>query len=625
METTRLSHPEALARLRAQLSAKQPEKVVIVSCGTCGVSRGAGKLVEEFAAQLGRAGANGQVRLRATGCLGFCDNEPLVIVQPPGFFYPKPKLADVKEIVEKSVRCGEPVERLFLKDPQTGQPLRRKEEIPFYKHQTPIVFGANFELDPSSIEDYIRIGGYSALVKALTTLKPEEIIEEVTKSGLRGRGGAGFPTGSKWASCRKAAGEVKYVICNADEGDPGAYANRGLMEGNPHSIIEGMIIGAYAIGAAEGYVYVRAEYPMAVQVISKAIRDARSLGLLGENILGTGFSFDLAVNRGGGAFVCGESTALMASIEGRVGEPRAKHVHTVERGLWEQPSTLNNVETWSNIPLIINRGAKWFTTIGTGDVSESPWGGSKGTKIFSLVGKVNNTGLVEVPMGISLREVIYKIGGGIKGGKKFKGVQTGGPSGGILGEQHLDLPIDYDRLVEVGSMMGSGGMIVMDEDNCMVDFARYFLAFLEDESCGKCTPCREGVTQMRQLLEQIGAGKATMAHLDLLKDLAQVVVDASLCQLGVTAPNPVLTTLEYFREEYEAHIRDGKCPAGVCKALVSYLIDAEKCNGCTLCARHCPAGAIQGEKKQPHKIVLEKCSKCGICYEVCKLDAVVRS
>jgi len=502
--------------------------------------------------------------------------------------------------------------------------MRTKEEIPFYRNQTPILFGANFELDPTSIEDYIRRGGYAALAKALITMQPDQIIGEVTRSGLRGRGGAGFPTGTKWASCRKAGGDPKYVICNADEGDPGAYANRGLMEGNPHGIVEGMIIGAYAVGARHGYIYVRAEYPMAVKVMAKAIEDARALGLLGTNILGSGLDFDIMISRGGGAFVCGESTALMASIEGRVGEPRAKHVHTVERGLWDSPSTLNNVETWSNIPHIISRGAQWFTSIGTGDVSQSPWGGSKGTKIFSLVGKVNNTGLVEVPMGITLRQIIYDIGGGIKEGKKFKGVQTGGPSGGILGEQHLDLPIDYDRLVEAGSMMGSGGMIVMDEDNCMVDFARFFLAFLEDESCGKCIPCREGITQMRQILELIGAGKATPAHVDLLKELSDVLVNASLCQLGVTAPNPVLTTLTYFRDEYEAHIRDHRCPAGVCKALTTYLIDPAKCNGCTLCARQCPVSAIQGEKKQPHTITVEKCSKCGICYEVCKSDAVVR-
>ena len=625
MNPKRLLHPGDLADLRKELHASEPQKAIVVSCGTCGVSRGGTKLVEEISGALARAGTNGQVRLRVTGCLGYCDREPIVIVRPQGFFYPQPKVSDVKEIVEKSVLAGEPVERLFMKDPQTGRPYRTKEEIPFYKEQTPVVFGANFDLDPTSIEDYIRIGGYSAAVKALTTMTPDEIIQEVKRSGLRGRGGAGFPTGVKWASCRKAEGELKYVICNADEGDPGAYANRGLMEGNPHSVIEGMIIGAYAIGASEGFVYVRTEYPMAVLLVTKAVEEARKLGLLGEKILGTDFSLDIKVNRGGGAFVCGESTALMASIEGRAGEPRSKHVHTVERGLWDKPSTLNNVETWSNIPLIVNRGADWFTRIGTGDVSKNPWGGSKGTKIFSLVGKVNNTGLVEVPMGITLREIIYQIGGGIKGGKKFKGVQTGGPSGGILAERHLDLPIDYDQLVEAGSMMGSGGMIVMDEDNCMVDFARFFLSFLEDESCGKCTPCREGITQMRQILECIGAGKATMEHLDLLKDLADVVVDASLCQLGMTAPNPVLTTLAYFRDEYEAHIREGRCPAGVCKGLTTYRIDPEKCNGCSVCARQCPAGAIQGKTKQPHAIIAEKCSKCGICFDVCKSKAVVRN
>ena len=625
MNATPLSHPGDLATLRAELKAREPERVVIVSCGTCGVSRGSAKLVEEFRAELERARTNGNVRLRVTGCLGFCDHEPLVIVRPQGFFFPQPKIADVEEIVHKSVLGGQPIERLFLKDPQTGQLYARKEEIPFYKNQTPRLFGANFELDPTSIEDYIRIGGYNALVKALTTMQPEEIIEEVTKSGLRGRGGAGFPAGVKWTSCRNAEGDLKYVMCNADEGDPGACAHRGLMEGNPHSIIDGMTIGAFAIGASEGVVYVRTEYPMAVTLVTKAIEDARRLGLLGKNILGTDFSFDIKVNRGGGAFVCGESTALMASIEGRAGEPRAKHVHTVERGLWDRPSTLNNVETWSNVPLIIDRGAKWFTAIGTGDVSKTPWGGSKGTKIFSLVGKVNNTGLVEVPMGITLREIIYDIGGGIKDGKKFKGVQTGGPSGGVLGEQHLDVPIDFDQLAEVGSMMGSGGMIVMDEDNCMVDFARFFLSFLEDESCGKCTPCREGIMQMRQILEHIGAGKATMAHLDLLQDLAEVLVDTSLCQLGVTAPNPVLTTMAYFRDEYETHIREGRCPAGVCKALTTYLIDPEKCTGCTLCSRECPAGGIQGEKKQPHVIIQEICTKCGICFDICKFDAVVHN
>src|SRR3972149_6626483 len=488
----RLSSPGVLVRLCEELREKEPEKVVIVSCGTCGVSRGGRSLVEELSKTLQRAGTNGQVRLRVTGCLGYCDREPIMIVSPQGFFYPQPKIADVKEIVEKSVLAGQPIERLLLKDPDTGKSFHTKEEIPFYKNQSPIIFGANFELDPTSIEDYIRIGGYSALVKALTTMQPEEIIQEVTKSALRGRGGAGFPTGIKWTACRQAEGNIKYIICNADEGDPGAYANRGLMEGNPHGVIEGMIIGAYAIGASEGFVYVRTEYPMAVTLIGKAVEEARKLGLLGKKILGTNFSFDIHVNRGGGAFVCGEESGLLTSIEGRAGEPRQRPPYPFERGLWGFPTILNNVETWANIPLIINRGAKWFASIGTGDVSKSPRGGSKGTKIFSLVGKVNNTGLVEVPMGIILREIIYNIGGGIRDGKKFKGVQTGGPSGGVLAERHLDLPIDYDQLVEAGSMMGSGGMIVMDEDNCMVDFARFFLSFLEDESCGKCTPCRGG-------------------------------------------------------------------------------------------------------------------------------------
>ena len=621
----RLASPEGLARLRAELQAREPEKVVIVSRGTCGSARGAEPLVRALGEELAKVKTNGHVRLRATGCLGYCSREPIVIVRPQGFFYPQPPVSRVREIVEQSVLQGKPVEPLFMKDERTGKPIRTEGEVPFYKRQVRLLFAANFELDPRSIEDYIRIGGYSALVKALTTMQPDAIIQEVTRSGLRGRGGAGFPTGPKWASCRKAEGERKYVVCNADEGDPGAYANRGLIEGNPHSVIEGMLIGSYAIGAEEGYVYVRTEYPLAVQLMTKAVERARELGLLGEKILGTGHRFDIKINRGGGAFVCGESTALMASIEGRAGEPRAKHIHTVERGLWDRPTTLNNVETWANIPLIVNRGAEWFTRIGTGDVTGNPWGGSKGTKIFSLVGKVRNTGLVEVPLGITLREAIYEVGGGIPGDKKFKGVQTGGPSGGVLGAQHLDLPIDYDQLVEVGSMMGSGGMIVMDEDTCMVDFARFFITFLEDESCGKCTPCREGITQMRRLLEDICAGKAGPQELELLRELAEVVQTASLCQLGATAPNPVTTTMRYFPEEYEAHVRDHKCPAGVCKALVTYRIDDAKCTGCTLCAKNCPVGAVQGESKKPHRISAGKCTKCGICYDSCNFGAVIRS
>ncbi len=618
----RVNDSIGIEELSARLKTDQPEKVVIVSRGTCGIAKGAESLVNALSEELDKAGLGDSVKLRVTGCLGYCDEEPIVIVRPGGFFYPQPEAEDAAEIVARSVVGGEPVDRLLMKPARGQEPILTEEQVPFYKHQQRWLLGANFELDPTSIEDYIRNGGYTALTKALKQMSPEQIIETITKSGLRGRGGAGFPAGVKWASCRKADGELKYVICNADEGDPGAYANRGLLESNPHSIVEGMVIGAYAIGANEGYVYVRTEYPLAVDLMKKAVQDAREMGLLGDNILGTDFSFDVEINRGGGAFVCGESTALMASIEGRVGEPRAKHIHTVEKGLWDRPSTLNNVETWANVPLIINNGSEWFTSVGTGDVSENPWGGSKGTKIFSLVGKVNNTGLVEVPMGTTLREVIYEIGGGIPNGKKFKGVQTGGPSGGILAEQHLDIPIDYDQLVEVGSMMGSGGMIVMDEDNCMVDFARFFLSFLEDESCGKCTPCREGVTQMRQLLEDIGSGAATLDTLDALQELAEVVRDASLCQLGVTAPNPVLTTIEYFRDEYVTHITEGRCPAGVCKALVHYKILAEDCNGCGLCKKACPTGAITGEKKEPHTIDDEKCTKCGICYDACKVGAV---
>jgi NADH:ubiquinone oxidoreductase subunit F (NADH-binding)/(2Fe-2S) ferredoxin/NAD-dependent dihydropyrimidine dehydrogenase PreA subunit len=614
-----------LDRVRTELSEKPSEKVVIVSRGTCGIARGAEELVAALSAALDKTRTNGTVRLRVTGCLGYCDREPIVIVRPSGFFYPQPTAEDAAEIIEKSVLGDEPVERLLMRDEKTGEAIRTEKEVPFYKDQLRWVFGANFDLDPTSIDDYIRIGGYSALTKALSEMQPEQVIDEVKRSGLRGRGGGGFPAGVKWASCRKAPGDQRYVICNADEGDPGAYANRGLLEGNPHSIVEGMIIGAYAIGATEGFVYVRTEYPLAVEFMKKAVKDARDMGFLGKNILGSSHSFDIEVNRGGGAFVCGESTALMASIEGRVGEPRAKHIHTVERGLWDRPSTLNNVETWSNIPLIINRGAEWFASVGTGDVSENPWGGSKGTKIFSLVGKVNNTGLVEVPMGITLRDVIYRIGGGIPNGKKFKGVQTGGPSGGVLAEQHLDLPIDYDQLVGVGSMMGSGGMIVMDEDNCMVEFARFFVNFLADESCGKCTPCREGIVQMGHLLADICDGRAKDGDVELLGELAEVVREASLCQLGTTAPNPVLTTLRYFPEEYEAHVRDHKCPAGVCKALVTFSIDPERCTGCRLCAVNCPAEAIDGEKDGPHTIHQKDCTKCGICYDRCKEGAIIRS
>jgi len=445
-------------------------------------------------------------------------------------------------------------------------------------------------------------------------MSPDGIIEEIKKSNLRGRGGGGFPTGVKWESCRKARGEPKYVLCNADEGDPGAFMDRSLLEGNPHSVLEGMIIGAFAIGASEGYIYVRMEYPLAVERLRTAIAQAEECGMLGKNILGSGFSFTVKINRGGGAFVCGESTALMASIEGRVGEPRTKYIHTAESGLWEKPSNLNNVETWANVPLIINSGADWFTKIGTA--------GSKGTKIFSLVGKINNTGLIEIPMGMTLKEIIYDIGGGIPGGKKFKAVQTGGPSGGCIPEKFIDLPVDYDELTKVGSMMGSGGMIVMDEGTCMVDLAKYFLTFLADESCGKCVPCREGVHRMLEIVTEITEGNGKEEDVPLLEEMSKTIVDTSLCALGGTAPNPVMSTIKYFRNEYEVHIKDKKCPAGVCRALIIYDVLGDKCTGCGACLKACPQEAISGEKKKPHKIDRKKCIKCGICKDICRFDAV---
>ena len=501
-----------------------------------------------------------------------------------------------------------------------------------------LLIGRNNEIDPTAIDDYIILNGYQSLAKVLK-IDPEKIIEMIMRSGLRGRGGGGFVTGRKWASCRKANGEPKYVICNADEGDPGAFMDRSLLEGNPHSVIEGMIIGAYAIGSHEGHVYVRNEYPMAARNLKTALSAARDFGLLGKNILGSGFDFDIEISRGGGAFVCGESTALMASLEGKVGEPRAKYIHTVDAGLYDKPSCLNNVETWANVPLIIEKGADWFASIGTA--------GSKGTKVFALTGKINNTGLVEVPMGITLRDILYDIGGGVRGGKRFKAVQTGGPSGGTLivetretavhdslvaygdirddqqVESLLDLPVDFDELARAGSMMGSGGMIVMDEDSCMVDVAKYFLNFLTEESCGKCVPCREGLVVMHGILKRICDGQGTREDIDRLEQLSQVIIDTSLCQLGGSAPNPVLSTIRYFRNEYMAHIVDKRCPAGVCKELVSHAIN-EKCNGCHACVKPCPTEAIIGKPKELHYVVQDKCIQCGACYQICTHDAINR-
>ena len=588
-------------------------KFVAICAGTGCRAYGSLKVKDALEAELKKQNM-ADVDVLATGCLGFCEKGPMMIIHPDKYFYQSVKESDIPEIVEKTIGRGEAISRLLYRHPETKKTLFREEDLPFYKKQLRAVFGKNGMIDPSRIEDYFAIDGYQALAKVLAEMTPEQVISEVKKAGLRGRGGGGFPAAVKWEGVRKAAGEPKYVIANGDEGDPGAYMDRSLMEGNPHSVIEGMIIGAYAVGSNHGYIYVRNEYPLAVENLSKAIEAARANGLLGKNILGTDFSFDIQINKGAGAFVCGESSALFASIEGRAGEPRAKYVHAVDKGLYDKPTVLNNVETWANVPLIINKGADWFASIGTE--------GSKGTKIFSLVGKINNTGLVEVPMGTTLYEIIYDMGGGITGGRKFKAVQTGGPSGGCIPESLLDLPVDFDRLYEVGSMMGSGGMIVMDDTSCMVDVARYFLEFLKEESCGKCVPCREGVRRMSEILEDICAGRGREGDIDLLETMSAAIADGSLCALGGSAPNPVLSTIRYFREEYEAHIRDHRCPAGVCKALISYNIDAEKCTGCGVCVKVCATKAITGELKKVHTIDNEKCTRCGACIQSCKFDAI---
>jgi len=612
----KLSSAKELASLQQKLAAgRDPNRPCVVICaGTGCLAYGTQKLIDGFRAEITSRGLEGKVDVRTSGCHGFCERGPLVVVHPKKIFYQKVKLDDAPKIIEETVLGGKVIDRLLYRDPVTKEKILYEHDVPFYKKQVRNIFGMNGQIDPASIDDYLSIGGYSALAKALISMKPGDIVTEVTKAKLRGRGGGGFMTGWKWESTAKAAGTPKYVICNADEGDPGAYMDRSLLEGNPHVVLEGMIIGAYAIGSSNGYIYVRNEYPLAVTNITTAIAKAREYGLLGENILGSGFSFDIKINRGGGAFVCGESSALFASIEGRAGEPRQKYVHATDRGLYDKPTCLNNVETWANVPLIINRGADWYASIGTE--------GSKGTKIFSLVGKINNTGLVEVPMGITLREIVYEIGGGIPRGRTFKAIQTGGPSGGCIPAQFLDMPVDFDELTKIGSMMGSGGMIVMDERNCMVDVARYFLKFLEDESCGKCTPCREGVLQMRLVLDRITEGKGDEKDIELLEWIGKGVIDGSLCALGGTAPLPVLSTIKYFRDEYLAHIREHRCPAGVCKALIKYSVKADACTGCTACARVCPTKAATGEKKKAHTINQTTCIKCGACYDACKFDAI---
>ena len=596
-------------------NSRDPEKSCITICaGTGCLTYGSQKLVDNFRAEIEKQNLNGKVEVRASGCHGFCERGPLVVINPQNIFYQRVGLDDAEEIIKETVLNGQIIDRLLYVDPVTQEKILHEDEIPFYKRQMRLVFGMNGNIDPNSLEDYLAIGGYSALIKVLNGMEPEAVIEEIKTAGLRGRGGGGFSMGLKWEATRKAPGLPKYIICNADEGDPGAYMDRSLLEGNPYSILEGMLIGAYAIGSDTGYIYVRNEYPLAVKNITIAVDKARELGILGKDILGSGFDFDVLIVRGGGAFVCGEETALIASIEGRSGEPRAKYVFPSERGLYNKPTNINNVETWANVPLIVNKGAEWYRSIGTEN--------SKGTKIFALVGKINNTGLVEVPMGITLREIVYDIGGGIPKGRKFKAVQVGGPSGGCIPESHLDLQVDFDALSKVGSMMGSGGMIVMDDRTCMVDVALYFLKFLEEESCGKCTPCREGVHQMRLILERITEGNGKEEDLETIEWMGKAIIDGSLCGLGGTAPNPVLSTLRYFRDEYEAHIKEKTCPAGVCKALITYTIDPELCTGCMVCAKICPVEAATGEKKEVHTIDQYKCIKCGACFESCKFDAV---
>lgn len=585
---------------------------ILVCCGTGCLANGAQAVVDAFSAAISGDGSiSVKPAVKKTGCNGFCENGPIVTIYPDNITYYKVRPADISEII-KSLD-GAPVERLLYRD-DSGNAVCSREENPFYAAQYKIALRNTGRIDPSSIQDYLDRGGYKGLEAALS-MSPEEVIEQIETSGLRGRGGAGFPTGRKWRSCREVPSDIKYMLCNGDEGDPGAFMDRSILEGDPHSVLEGLIIGAYAIGAQYGYFYIRDEYGLALSHMEEAIASARRSGFLGKNILGSDFHFDCEIVRGGGAFVCGESSALMSSIEGKPGEPRVKYTRSVEKGLFDQPTVLNNVETLANVPYILVHGGASFAKLGTE--------GSKGTKVFSLVGKVNRTGLVEVPMGATLRHLIFDIGGGIRDGGKFKGIQTGGPSGGCIPEELLDLEIDFDTLKANGSMMGSGGMIVMDETTCMVELSRYYLSFLAGESCGKCTPCREGLRCMLDILTRITEGHASMKDLDLLEDLAYTAKEASLCELGRTAANPVISTLTWFRDEYEAHIREHRCPAGVCTALIRYRIDPEKCKGCGLCGKKCPAGAIHGERKLPYRINPDSCIKCGLCRHTCKFDAIL--
>ena len=617
---TRLASASELAGIRERMvTGGNGSRPSVTVCGGTGCRvYGSEQVWGAFRQELQDQGADSllEYQVKVTGCHGFCEKGPLVVIRPQGIMYTHVQVKDVPEIVRETILGGRVVERLIYRDPQTGEMIAREDEVPFYKNQMRLILSLNGNLDPLQIEEYIAAGGYAALARVLSSMSPEQVISEVRAAGLRGRGGAGFSTATKWELCRRnvQATGSGYIVCNADEGDPGAYMDRSIMEGNPHRVLEGMIIGAYAMGVHQGFVYIRNEYPLAVKHLQCAIEQAQEYGLLGKDILGTNFDFNVNIKLGSGAFVCGEETALIASIEGRIGEPRPRPPFPAQSGLWGKPTNINNVKSWSSVPLILANGADWFASIGTAT--------SKGTMIFSVVGRINNTGLVEVPMGISLRDLIYKIGGGIPGGLSLKAAQIGGPSGGCIPAEHLDVPVDYESLTSLGAIVGSGGLVVADETTCMVDFARYFMTFTQQESCGKCVPCRIGTKAMLTTLERICAGRGLPGDVEYLVELGNDIKRSSLCGLGQTAPNPVLSTIRYFRDEYDAHIFEKRCPAKVCKALITYEINPEKCTGCQVCLRNCTSGAIHGERKQPHEIDPAVCTRCGICISLCKFDAI---